>query len=973
MKKLMMARAAVVLSQGSALANTARDYVQDGLVAQWDGIENDGRGTRTDSPTVWKDLVGSSDVTIPSWVSVTSDKTGFLSAGSTETRTYPELASIPGLTNNSVTIEVVAKCVRWTTSSDYLKLQYLAYSPWGQFGYRTSKDNGLFINFSGTVRNNESTGVDVKTINTLASCFNQATSPFQGELFSNGTKLKVATSGDSVSLPTVWRFFCAARTDIEIYAMRVYNRRLTDVELSANAAIDKARFIDKDYVIWDSELTNVERNGADFVWKVPYGMTLPVTARIVTGFKPDLSDGVVHTLDTVSDQSEVTSHFSFVRGDATYWRAEAVDADGKTCTLGVRTMPEAPLVVDSCSYEDDGLVAQWDGIENDGRGTRTDSPTVWKDLVGSSDVTIPSWVSVTSDKTGFLSTGLSAGSTETRTYPELASIPGLTNNSVTIEVVAKRVRWTNSGNYEVLQFLANSPWGQFGYRNNTDYGLFINSNGRICNNSSTGVNVKTINTLAGLFTKGSSNNDLFANATKLSVLDHVPIELPTVWRFFCATRTDIEIYAMRVYNRRLTDWELCANAAVDRYRFLDDKLAVVPLLMQFDGPGASARKELSFWTIPGETFAYRADRLVPQGTRQSVCLGWTLYVEAGADSWTEQTHGETCDFSYLPDGRRYRLVWHTATAADVADGYVVRDYLESSGQQTLNTGYQPKSSTKIALDLSLHGTFRTGFGGSLFSSAQSAEHLQLGCNFGGSANEGRILYWWTCYSNAGGGPVKKLTIDSGVTLSSRNLFSFDMAAGRGSYGSSEITGLSSRTAGQSQEEPVYLFGSPTKPFGAYPNMRVYNATFSDGDVPRFDGVPAVSLETGKCGLYDCVSGQLFTNCVADATADFAVGGVSPCIYVEGEPSRLGEPTIPYGCAEIADGTSFALSETNLVVSEGHELRVRSIERYELDSTSGQWSYVGRTRGSSVTATFDGVPTKYVLKWGARPGLILIFE
>jgi len=43
---------------GGAKALTAKDYVQTGLVAMWDGIENAGWGTHDGSATVWKDLSG---------------------------------------------------------------------------------------------------------------------------------------------------------------------------------------------------------------------------------------------------------------------------------------------------------------------------------------------------------------------------------------------------------------------------------------------------------------------------------------------------------------------------------------------------------------------------------------------------------------------------------------------------------------------------------------------------------------------------------------------------------------------------------------------------------------------------------------------------------------------------------------------------------------------------------------------------
>ena len=45
---------------------TARDYVQDGLIAMWDGIENAGWGTHDPNATVWKDLAGNRDFSLTS-------------------------------------------------------------------------------------------------------------------------------------------------------------------------------------------------------------------------------------------------------------------------------------------------------------------------------------------------------------------------------------------------------------------------------------------------------------------------------------------------------------------------------------------------------------------------------------------------------------------------------------------------------------------------------------------------------------------------------------------------------------------------------------------------------------------------------------------------------------------------------------------------------------------------------------------
>lgn len=51
-----------VLMPQREIVPTARDYVQDGLIAMWDGIENAGWGVHDAAATVWKDLIGSNNL-----------------------------------------------------------------------------------------------------------------------------------------------------------------------------------------------------------------------------------------------------------------------------------------------------------------------------------------------------------------------------------------------------------------------------------------------------------------------------------------------------------------------------------------------------------------------------------------------------------------------------------------------------------------------------------------------------------------------------------------------------------------------------------------------------------------------------------------------------------------------------------------------------------------------------------------------
>ena len=65
-KRMAMSAAVAALALGVAHATTytSASYVQDGLVSQWDAIDNEGTGTHNPSATVWKDLKGNRDLTL---------------------------------------------------------------------------------------------------------------------------------------------------------------------------------------------------------------------------------------------------------------------------------------------------------------------------------------------------------------------------------------------------------------------------------------------------------------------------------------------------------------------------------------------------------------------------------------------------------------------------------------------------------------------------------------------------------------------------------------------------------------------------------------------------------------------------------------------------------------------------------------------------------------------------------------------
>ena len=389
--------------------------------------------------------------------------------------------------------------------------------------------------------------------------------------------------------------------------------------------------------------------------------------------------------------------------------------------------------------------------------------------------------------------------------------------------------------------------------------------------------------------------------------------------------------------------------------FAGEDLSAAPLQVRFDGPSASCRQEYDCWPISGERASSSATRFVENGNNTSTCVGWTLFAETSADVWTEESYGTTCEASYLPDGRRRRIVWHTAFSQNLPGGYVRLDSISATnGQQRIDTGYSPNYITHSMLDLLFEGKFVNNAPAVIFGTDYSHEYLRFSVNFGGA--QSTTLYFWTQKSQGSGGATKSMMVTDSI-VKNRNTLSIDMGNGVANYGGISLS-IAKRTSEESQPQTVMIFGRDV-PFSAYPTMRLFGATFADGSTLRRDFVPAQSLETGRRGLYDFVEGNFHTNIVENG-ADF--GGTICGLHVDGEPSRVGEPTIPYGCSLLESDTAFELAEPNMVREGGNVFYVKSIARYSFNETTGLWELSGRTKGSKVAATYTGEPVRYVLEW-----------
>ena len=218
---------------------TARDYVQDGLVAMWDGIENAGWGVHDPNATAWKDLMrpdAASKLSVPSGSTWTDDALNLTTEITTLPPSYFDSISAAGYTFEVVfTIPEIRQAggemLTWRNStkgplSISTAWQYLRFTGGGNGVYDSDTQS-----FSIKDRIGESFTAGMSVLVTENKLF------VDGSLARSVFPVQYGTSA-------VHRFYLApgGQSSVLYRQIRVYSRALTSDEIAANYAIDKARF-----------------------------------------------------------------------------------------------------------------------------------------------------------------------------------------------------------------------------------------------------------------------------------------------------------------------------------------------------------------------------------------------------------------------------------------------------------------------------------------------------------------------------------------------------------------------------------------------------------------------------------------------------------------------------------------------------------------------------------------------------------
>jgi len=215
-------------------------YIADGLVAWWDGIWNAGLGVHDAAATVWTDLVGGRQLVPALRVSFGANCMAFPANAAS-----PGAAALDVTSLHATQVEIVFAVDRINsdTYGEALVLTIpdgsarygLAIQKYGPNVYFTMNGGRIITTMYVTEATPTSvsyTRANHASISGWTVWQDGQTLALHRESFNIGVESYLAASGRSSGKKFIGRIHC----------IRLYNRALTDAEVAANYAVDKARF-----------------------------------------------------------------------------------------------------------------------------------------------------------------------------------------------------------------------------------------------------------------------------------------------------------------------------------------------------------------------------------------------------------------------------------------------------------------------------------------------------------------------------------------------------------------------------------------------------------------------------------------------------------------------------------------------------------------------------------------------------------
>jgi hypothetical protein len=594
------------------------DYAKGGLVAHYDGINNTGDGDlyHSNTTTTWKDLAGTNDLTVKNdegaieWL-----PNGYQFEKGTGANNFWQktgLSSSIPVGNSAITVEYVFINPSTMPSDQADGWQMIAtIGPetntacnGNYFGVQYRNSSTMYAEEgcgSGYVMIFNPTNYGVATANTLHTMVTTYRDKMSNTAYTNayvdGKKITPTTQGtNSLNICSNSRTSCtiflgardiSANKHADGYRMlsyRIYNKVLSPEEIKNNAEVDKNRFINPPAVtIGTQTCTNLEVIDSETMrCKIP---------KNVNTESANLGESVQFTFDGVTVKADNNYFYNEVDIVSVSPNVGNVNGANVIVINGVN-FPYAP----TNGYVKDGLIAQYDAIDNLGLGDmhHSNATAVWKDLAGTNDLTLtnnqaPSanwqeraYAFSTSAKDYWSNTNLTDAihiGNPTVTAEYIFTNPSTMPATYTIlATIGPKTDGNCNGNYFGVQYQnASTMYAEEGCNNN--YNMVFNP---------TNYGVATANTLHTLVTTyGTSMADKTKTNAYVDGIKITPTSRGTNALNICENvrsncgiflgvrniseerhANGYKIQSYRLYDRVLTAQEIQQNAYLDQLRFL---------------------------------------------------------------------------------------------------------------------------------------------------------------------------------------------------------------------------------------------------------------------------------------------------------------------------------------------------------------------------------------------------------------------
>ena len=234
-----------LLSISITAASASTSYVTDGLVAYWDGIDNTGNG-HDSTATTWKDLVGNYDLTQSTvggtWTTnaLEFNKTAYNGYYGDTLWTFSQYATIeivtaPDRNDSTMMVGIFDRGSTEMSTSQYDTRRFVVYSDgtigfFGRSAYTYSNPTESLTSIRKLVAVYNNFDVTKAFVNNIQASVGNKTHNFG---FTGNAQIRLGSNAFDTSSYSYGGI---------IYAIRVYNRALTDAEITQNFNYDNQRF-----------------------------------------------------------------------------------------------------------------------------------------------------------------------------------------------------------------------------------------------------------------------------------------------------------------------------------------------------------------------------------------------------------------------------------------------------------------------------------------------------------------------------------------------------------------------------------------------------------------------------------------------------------------------------------------------------------------------------------------------------------